>query len=332
MTAGAVSGSDDAPFHVEAEGATSRWVTAADGVRLRCVAWAAPGAWGTVLLFPGRSEYAEKFAPLATDLAARGLSTLTLDWRGQGLSDRLLADPMLGHVGRFAHYQSDVSALVGFGRYLGLPRPWFVLAHSMGGAIALRSLLEGLDVRAVAFSAPMWSLPLGLRDRLVAWAVTTVAPLLGLTGRLVPGQVRATYVLRCTFDENTLTSDRETFDSLHAQALSHPTLTIGGPTLGWLRGALRETQRLMRGPAPDMPALTILGTEEAVVDVPSVHRRMGTWPGGRVLILDGARHEVLMEAPALRRQALDAIAAHFATHAGASRDPAAAPALSSSAR
>ena len=93
-----------APFFAEVadapEEARAFWVTALDGMRLR-VTLLARGEAGTVLLFPGRTEYAEKYGRVARDLAARGLAVVTVDWRGQGLSARLLEDAGIGHVVAF---------------------------------------------------------------------------------------------------------------------------------------------------------------------------------------------------------------------------------------
>ena len=48
------------------------WTHAADGVRIRLGVFQPDEAKGTVLLFPGRTEYVEKYAPAAGDLAQRG--------------------------------------------------------------------------------------------------------------------------------------------------------------------------------------------------------------------------------------------------------------------
>ena len=60
------------------------------GVRIRVGLWHRQGPAGTVLLFPGRTEYVEKYGRTARLLAARGLATLVIDWRGQGIADRLV--------------------------------------------------------------------------------------------------------------------------------------------------------------------------------------------------------------------------------------------------
>ena len=303
-----------APFHRVLAGAAAeaRWLMLPDGVRLRAVHWGREAPRGTVLIFGGRTEYAEKYGRVAADLRGRGYATLTVDWRGQGLSDRLRGDRSLGHVGRWSDYQRDVAAMVAHGRALGLPEPWFLLAHSMGGAIGLRSLLEGLPVKAAAFLAPMWGLQMTAALRPVAWSVSSMSRAFALSHLLTPGQEPATFVLGCDFADNLLTSDRETWDWMRAQVTAEPELGLGGPSLHWLNEALREMRRLMAEPAPPAPALGLVGTEEVIVDPARIRQRLADWPGARLVTLPGARHEVLMERPVIRGRALAEAVALFA--------------------
>ena len=130
----------------------SFFVQAEDGLRLRLGLWSPEGtSIGTVLLFPGRTEYLEKYALIAGRLAAEGFAVLAIDWRGQGRSDRLLNDTRAGHITDFADYQTDVVEMVVAADALDLPRPWHLLSHSMGGCIGLAELLNGLPVRTAAF-------------------------------------------------------------------------------------------------------------------------------------------------------------------------------------
>lgn len=309
-----------APLHAleaeGAEGADARWLLAADGVALRAASWGAGRATrGTVLVFSGRTEYAEKYGRLARDLVGEGFAALTVDWRGQGLSGRLRPDRALGHVERFADYQLDVAALVAHGEAAGLPRPWFLLAHSMGGAIGLRALAQGLPVRAAAFSAPMWGIQMKGALRPVAWTVSSVSRQLGLSHLMAPGQEARSYVLRSDFAENALTTDREMWDYMRSHLAGEPDLGLGGPSLHWLNEALREMLRLMWMAPPDVPALAFVGSDEAVVDPIRIHKRIGTWPGARLVTLPGARHELLMERPSVRDRVIGETLRHFAAHA-----------------
>ena len=293
------------------DGGIARWISTSDGVRLRVVHWPLEGAKGTVLLFTGRTEYAEKYGRAATDFAARGYATVTLDWRGQGLADRVSGDPALGHVAEFSDYQKDVAALMEALPDLGVEGPLFLLAHSMGGAIGLRALHDGLPVAAAAFSAPMWGIGMPGPLRPIAWLLTGTSHLLGMVEAITPGTKSETYVLYEPFERNKLTHDREMYDHMRRQAQAHPALMIGGPTMKWLNEALRETRRLARMPSPAVPCLTFLGSDEAIVDTARIHARMAAWPNARLQMIEGGHHEVMMEGPAIRALVFDACAAHF---------------------
>ncbi len=308
----------DAPYfdaHINAPvDGTCHWVKTRDGLRIRLGHWTGKGARGTVLLFPGRTEYIEKYGHVAGEMLARGYATLTIDWRGQGIADRLNPDRLLGHVGKFTDYQHDVAAMVDHARALGLPEPFYLLAHSMGGCIGLRSIYQGLPVRAAAFTAPMWGIKMATHLRPTAWILSTLSRPLGLADRFAPGQDGNTYVLKTAFAENTLTSDPDMFDLMQSQLREHPDLTIGGPSLRWLNEALREMRGLAARPSPDMPCVTWLGSEEQIVDSRRVHARMAKWPQGTLHLLPQARHEVLMEKPAIRNCVFDGAAALFDAH------------------
>lgn len=293
-------------------GGRAYWLTAADGLRLRIGYWPVAGAKATVLLFSGRTEGVEKYGRAAADLAARGYGTLTLDWRGQGLSDRLAKDAMLGHVGRFCDYQTDVAALLEAAGSLGLPRPWHLLAHSMGGAIGLRAAIDGLPVASCAFSAPMWGVGIKPSLRPLAWALSWAARHVGLGQLYVPGTGADSYIASVPFATNRLTSDPETYAYMDAQLRAQPELALGGPSLNWLFEALSECRRLSALPSPDLPCLAIIGSDEDIIDVARIEARIHRWPGAELLRIKGARHEVMMETTATRAKTWDSLTAFWA--------------------
>jgi lysophospholipase len=297
-------------------GAHALWRRSADGLRLRMGIWAS-GARGTVLILPGRTETVEKYGRVAADLAAAGWGVLTLDWRGQGLSDgRPAADPSLGHVVRFAEYQRDLDALLAAAGALGAARPWMMLAHSMGGCIGLRALSRGIGVAAASFSAPMWGLPLTRATQVAARALGGAARLAGRAPRAVPGERAEFRLEEARFDDNWLTSDRDQFARMQAQVRRHRELTLGAPTLGWLVAALAEMGALSRLPSPALPAYAGVGSREKIVDPAAIAARMACWPEGRFETFPGAEHELMMEAPASRRRFLAATLALFERAAG----------------
>lgn len=306
---------ESAPFYeAVAEGppnVAASWVRAADGTRLRMAVWP-NGPKGTVLMFPGRTEYVEKYGRVAADLAANGYGMAAFDWRGQGLADRPAHRRDMGHVGSFDEYRQDVAAFLKALEPMDLPKPWFLIGHSMGGCIGLRALYDGLDVAAAAFTGPMWGLQMSSLLRTLSPAITTLAGPMGFGKTFAPTTGPWEPL---TFEDNTLTTDRDQFDYMARQTDAHPELALGGPSVTWVKAALHETGELMDMAPLDLPTLAIVGSEERVVDIDATRTRMASWPKGSFLSIEGGRHEVLMEAEALRTASLKAILALFETAA-----------------
>ncbi|WP_120502035.1 alpha/beta fold hydrolase [Roseovarius sp. EL26] len=287
------------------------WLRTDDGVRIRAGVWAHEGAKGTVLLFPGRTEYVEKYGRTASDLAQCGYASCVIDWRGQGLSDRLISDPMPGHVIRFSDYQKDIDALLEMATELNLPKPWHLLGHSMGGGIGLQAIYNGLPVASCAFSGPMWGISISPQMRPVAWTLSTLAQKVGLGHIYTPGTSRESYVLQEAFEDNKLTNDRPMYDYMIDQVRTKPDLGLGGPSMGWLIEALKATRQMQRLASPDLPCFTFYGSLEAIVDVPRIEDRMTRWPNGTLHVVEGGHHELLMDTPDIRADITRKLCDHF---------------------
>ncbi len=306
-----------APFFADVAGARPPgrivWRKTEDGKRLRLALWPT-GPRGMVAIFPGRTEMIEKYAPVAADLGARGYGAAVIDWRGQGLSDRLDGKPLLGDVPDFAHFQRDVAVFQALLDEVAPEAPRFVLAHSMGGCIALRALMNGFPARAVAFSAPMWGLRLSKTTRRAVVAMTTVLGLARMDLREVPGAGVEFRLWENPFDNNELTTDPDRYTWMQAQVQARPELRLGAPSLRWLVAALAETAVLAQLPSPALPAFCGLGTRELLVSSEAIEARMADWPGGELAIYDGALHELLMEAERFRGPFLDGVCALYDAH------------------
>ena len=311
---------EQAPFFADIaegpEGGEAVWARASDGLRIRVGWWRPKGvAQGTVLIFPGRTEYVEKYGQDARTLTDAGFAVLAIDWRGQGLADRMVANERVGHVGEFPDYQFDVAAALEVAEKAGLPRPWHLLGHSMGGCIGLRALYEGLPVNSAVFSAPMWGIGMAAPTRPAAWALSWSGTRLGLGHLMAPGTSEEPYPLDSEFEDNKLTSDPSMYEYMRRQLSAHSALSLGGPSLHWLNQALTETLTLARRPSPTQDCLTFLGEDEAIVDTARIHARMECWSNGELVMLPGARHEVLMETPEIRRDVFEKMIPFLEAHA-----------------
>jgi lysophospholipase len=289
----------------------AHWLSTADELGIRVVHWGLTKAKGTVLMFPGRTEYAEKYGRTAREILAMGYEMVAVDWRGQGLADRMADDRGLGHVGDFADYQHDVGAVLSFARQQGLAEPYYLLAHSMGGCIGLRALHNGLLVKSVAFSAPMWGIEMSPFLRPAAMVMSTIATACGFGTMVSPGQSTENYLGQTTLDDNLLTADPDMFDYMEDQLSAHPDLGLGGPSLQWLNRAFSEMNTLHGMDSPNTPCVTFLGTDEKIVVPGRIMSRMKRWSNGELVTYPKARHEILIEVPQTRDDAYQKIATIF---------------------
>ena len=307
---------ETAPFYPEiAEGpdnGTCFWVVTGDGLRLRVGYWKATHRTkGTIFLFPGRTEYVELQGSTAKSFADRAFSICTIDWRGHGLSDRVLSNPNTLHVNRFSDYQLDVAALIEAASELDMPKPWFLLGNSMGGCIGLRALLNGLPVSASAFTAPMWGLKMSRFQRLAALPVSWAAQGIGQGERYVPGHDGKNYALSNPFEGNRITRDPANYEYWVSQARSKPNLQTAGSSMRWLHQGVVECGRLSKGDPPNVSCLVFCGAQDGVVDIKVIRDRMKTWPNGRFEAVPGARHALLLEVPEVREKVISEISDHF---------------------
>lgn len=302
------------PSERRPEGGKIVWAKASDGVRIRMALWPHEGAKGTVLLFNGRTEFIEIHGAAAKEFAGRGYALATLDWRGQGLSDRFLEDRSIGHVAKFSDYQLDVECLLNAVQSEGLPGPYFLLGHSMGGAIGLRALNNGLDVKAAAFSAPMWKINMSPGTRVFAWIVGSLSGPLGFRENRAPMTSSKPHVLESTLKDNALTGDAEMFEFLRTTITDNPDLSLAGPSSGWVFEALKECRRLNTIPLPDIPVFISVADQDTVVDLNTIREFAARWPSAELREFPNCRHEIMNESPELRAAFFDACAAHFDKH------------------
>jgi len=299
-------------------GAVSGHVETSDGVRIRFARWPATGGplKGTVTLLHGRAEFIEQYFETIADLTARGYAVATFDWRGQGGSGRLLADPRRGHVDDFADYLRDLDAVLTKVVLADMPGPHFALAHSTGGAV----LLLGAARLRTRFERAVLAAPLlGLgRIGIPQNAVSPLAKLLsaiGLGTAFVPGGGAND---RMDFDGNPLTSDPVRFARTLKVLDLMPDLEIGSPTIDWLAAACRTMGTLFHpgfGPTLNLPVLIVAAGCDQVVSTPAAERFARITRSARYLEIAGARHELLMERDVYR----DPFLAAFEAFASASQ-------------
>ncbi|MBI1649313.1 alpha/beta fold hydrolase [Hyphomicrobium sulfonivorans] len=278
-----------------------------DGAELRFARWDATRQprRGTVCLFPGRAEFIEKYFEVIADLRRRGFAVATLDWRGQGGSQRMLANPRKGHVRGFWEYDRD---LVRFMKDVVLPDcppPFIGLGHSMGGNILLRNAtMPGLWFERIILTAPMIAISEATLGTTTAKAriYAEIASQLGMFTAYVPGGSDELYSTQ-KFDGNVLTSDHERWLRTKAVLEQAPALGLGSPTVGWLRSALRSCRMLCGHDYAgriNVPLLLFASGNDKLVSTRAIEDFAVRAKLSSCILMPGAQHEILQENDTVR--------------------------------
>lgn len=303
---------------IPAAAVESMWHTQ-DGWPVRRIDWHGHGgARGSMLFLPGRGDHYEKYLETLQYYADAGWHVTAIDWRGQGGSGRLLDDPQVGYIDDFSTWIGDL-------RFFWTkwttetPGPHVLLAHSMGGHLAMRALVEkAITPQAAAMSAPMLGiqtggLPLGLNH--------AFAKLMCAIGR---GEVAAWKVSEKPLSSMTLRSQILTHDGeRYADELAwwsiRPQVKLGPPSWHWVERAIASIRMLDepgRLESVHTPILLLATTADQLVSTSRIVKDSQRLPNAETMIFGKeAAHELLREAEGVRNQCLERVTAFMDRHA-----------------
>lgn len=281
-----------------------------DGIALRYAHWKTltPPTKGTVLLLGGRAEYIEKQYETVSNLREKGYDVLCFDWRGQGLSTRLLSDSRKGFVDNFDQYVLDLETIMNDVALPDCRAPYFILAHSTGSLVAMLAAPQiSTKVERMVLGSPLLGLSSIPFSQSIVKFVTGALHVSGLGRVFVAGGPNQDQ--KRSFIGNKLTSDSTRFDrnkKFSEEFLNH---TIGGPTASWVFAACRAMDKVADQDFfsnLSIPTLLIAAGNDKIVSnsaVEYVGRRMRS---GKMLIIKGSKHEILQEKDIFREQLLAA--------------------------
>ncbi len=288
-------------------------LTTADKLQLRYYSYRAEQATQAVVISPGRMELALKYAELCFELVQAGYSVYILDHRGQGLSQRELANPHKGYVSHFSKYQQDLARFI---EHIVVPaghQQHIALGHSMGCAILAGYMQQYKHpFNAAVLASPMLGIYTGLVPyrlaRLLARAYGAINRVFSHEPWYFPGQ--ADYAEKA-FRNNPLTSCAERYQQLLQLYRQYPQAQLGGVTSNWINAALSAMQQLQHD-APDWctPVLLLQAGADKVVSNHAQNLWYQQLPAKLLqqkVLLSGARHEIFMETDTIRQQAFSAI-------------------------
>lgn len=284
------------------------------GVEIDFRAYLHPDARGVILILTGRNETHRKHAETIYDLYSQGYSVFIYDHRGQGNSSHLLLNPQIGHIIQFDDYVDDLGAFVSqvMDPVLDPKLPRYLLAHSLGGAVAARYLEKFGDDRgfsAVAFVTPMFGINVyGFTE--AARGLTGLLTKLGLGEHFVP--FGGAYKPLKKFEHSNRSHSAIRLRLTEQNLIDHPDRSVGAPSNRWVKESIDATRSIQKH-ARDLrlPALVVEATQDHSVTRKAEKQICQNAPNCERISLSGAHHEILHESDQYREPALHAILAFF---------------------
>lgn len=250
-----------------------------------------------ILFLLGRGEWIEKYIPIYTELYRQlGQPIAIVDYIGQGGSG--------GVRGHISSYDSYGSLLEYFAAHHLPHAEYSIVAHSMGGMIALYSTLKAkLSPQKLVLSAPL------VRLRKTSIPPFVAKPLTHILSHVGKEEMRSGVKseIDFSFEDNRLTSDPQKY-----QQYQNTPYPIPSATMGWVNATYKASDQIFNKQliSQHLPAtLVFLGEHEQIVSAEGVQE----WadlagkhaPAPIDLIrVDDARHELFYEREATVQEVL----------------------------
>lgn len=243
--------------------------TTRDGTSQLRRRWPAERPWATVLVVHGIAEHSGRYGHVAALANAYGVEVVSFDQRGFGGSGGRRGD-----VEDFDLFLDDVADRLDALR--DVPRPVVLLGHSMGGLIALCTVLDR-PVRpdAMVLSGPALGANVPAPLRVAARVVPRLLPRLRIPTPVRGAQLSTDPGVAAAFDADPLVVRRTS-------------ARLGAALLARMAWAGRHLHLL------DVPTLVVHGGEDTVVPTAS-SAPLAAIDGVTRIVYPGMRHEVLNE-------------------------------------
>ncbi len=280
-------------------------LTAFDGKKLHYHYFPRPNAHSSLIIVTGWTEGSPKYAEVLYDLHHAGVETFIMDWRGQGLSERLIPDPQVSWV---ADYDDFVKDLHQFVTEVVKPRtrlPLMIMGHSMGANVITLYMTRHPEVfdRAV-LSSPMLDMILGSYPTWVGRAVSWLYNVTGFGASMVWGH--------SYFDpakaENWVTHSESRWKFWNQYKVEHPQYVMNAASFRWVLEGLRATDYMKENAhLIRVPLLMLQAGRDLYVATAGQDRVCEKAYYCKKITYPFAKHEILNEVDLIRQDAMEEV-------------------------
>lgn len=281
-----------------------RWSTR-DGWDNRRWTWPAPEdrpVRGSMVFQTGRGDIFEKYLESLAEWHDAGWNLTGFDWRGQSGSGRFLTDPTVGHTESFDPWVAELHEFVTEWRD-ATPGPHVLGAHSMGGHIAMRYLVDHRPrLDGAVFSAPMLKVVSKPMPERLAGFVARMFVRCGF-GDQHAWQENERPSLPGSSRQKLLTHDFGRYSDEAWWIAQKPELKIGPPSWKWLVSAYASSAAMFAPgtfEAVTTPVLILAAAQDRLVQARAIYEAAERLPNAELYMHDHAAHEVLRERDDMR--------------------------------
>ena len=285
-------------------------------MKLRRMDWPVGGRRrprGSLLFANGRGDFIEKYLEAFAYWHAAGWAITSFDWRGQGGSR---GEGAAAAASSFDPMIDDLAALIEDWRGAGAG-PYAAIAHSMGGHLLLRTLVERQpELDAAVLVAPMIEVNSAPIPSRLAPDIADTIYRLGLGGLPIWSSSPAFNAVGGRRNRNLTASPERYQDELWWWG-REPRFDLGLPNWSWIRAAFRSGAAFTREGLAQVrvPILLLGAARDRLVSADAIRRVAAELPRAELEMMDDAAHEIPRDADPVRLRALARIDAFLAEHA-----------------
>ena len=256
---------------------------------------------GTILLQQGHNEFIEKYFEVIQEFLNREFIVICFDWRGQGLSDRMIDNQNKAYIKSFKKHDNDLNEILSNIIEPYLPQPLIGIGHSMGGCLMLSGFYNNIEKFNLGIlSAPM----LGFRNEKFLRSVSSVMNIFAKDTDYLIGS-KPNMGQETPYEKNDLTTDRFRYKRTQSLVRIQPNLRLWGVTNAFAK-AVNERFKIIRQEGwvekIDTKILVLNNLKDRVVDAKKIETTSLRLPNKEIVTFPDTEHEIFMEKDVHRKK------------------------------
>ena len=248
---------------------------------------------GTVLIQQGHNEFIEKYYETIQEFLNRNYSVVAFDWRGQGMSEKMIDQSNKQYIENFKIHDQDLEYI--YNKIIrNFKKPLIGVGHSMGGFILLSTLKNNkVKFEKVILSAPM----LGFNSEKILMKVIDLLYFFLPKKNLLPGS-NPNMGKEIPFEGNDLTSDNFRYKRTQMLVRLKKDIRLWGVTIAWAK-AVKKQLLVMRkkGWAETIKnqILFLNNINDRVVSAKEITKMSNRLDNSKIVYFEETEHEIFME-------------------------------------